>query len=339
MLELIESFPLQVSAARDIGARFKLPTGFKSPYRNVVCTGLGGSAIGADIARSYVAGEAKIPISVNRNYTLPRYVNKDSLVIVSSYSGNTEETLSAYRDARSKGAKIVGITSGGELEKEARTDGFPVIMIPAGLPPRCALGYAFFPLLILLSKTRLIKDKAREIDDTIDILNAMRKRRIGFDVPEKANSAKAIAREIILKLPVIYAAQDHFDSVATRWRGQLAENSKTLASSHVLPEMTHNEIEGWENPKDLMPSLVVMMLRDKDDHPRISKRMRIVSEIIASGKVKVIDVRSVGKGLLSRIFSLIYMGDFVSFYLAILNKRDPTPVDRIGSLKERLAKG
>lgn len=337
MLELIETFPGQCRAAKAIGLKFDLPSAYRRQYKNIVCTGLGGSAIGADIARSYVLEEAYAPILVNRNYALPGFVSEDTLVVTSSYSGNTEETLSAYKDARAKKAGIVAITSGGQLGKMAGEDGFPVISIPGGLPPRCALGYSFFPLLILLSKAGIISDKSKDIDSAIKVMEYLKDGKIGHAIPKKKNLAKSIACGIHLKYPVIYAGADHMDAVVTRWRGELAENSKTLASTHVFPEMNHNEIVGWDNPKKLLKDFAVLMLRDKDDSPRVAKRIDITKNIIKDEKIDVIEVDSLGEGLLSRMFSLIYIGDFTSFYLAILNRLDPTPVERIDYLKKRLA--
>lgn len=338
MLDLVESFPEQCLRAKDIGMAFKVPGDLKPKYRNIVFIGVGGSAIGADLVRSYIADEAKVPIFVNRNYTLPNFVDENSLVVAASYSGNTEETLSAYKDAKSKKAALVAITSGGELESLARQDNYPHMTIPKGLPPRCALGYSFFPSLILLSKLGIIEDKSSEIYAAIDILKDLRNKKIGFNVKGKNNLAKSIAGRIHLKFPVIYGGQDRIDSVVTRWRGQLAENSKTLSSSHIFPEMNHNEIVGWENPKKLLKNFIVIILRDAGDHPRTSKRMDITKGIIEAKLAKVIEVRSVGKDVLSRILSLIYIGDFVSYYLAILNKRDPTPVESVTYLKKELAK-
>ncbi len=338
MLHLLESFPGQCSRAKDIGLSFKLPKDFRAQYKNIVCTGLGGSAIGADLVRSYLLDEIRLPFFVNRNYALPKFIDEDTLVIASSYSGNTEETLSSYKDARSKKACLFAITSGGELQKLAKSDNVPYITIPPGFPPRCALGYSFFPLLVLLSKLGLIEDKTEKIDGVIKLLEDMKINKLGCKVPEKKNLAKSIARKLYHKYPIIYGGQDHIDSVVTRWRGQLAENSKTISSSHIFPEMNHNEIVGWENPKKLLKDFVVVILRDKGDHPRIAKRMDITKDIIEKEGVDVVEVNSVGEDVLSRIFSLIYIGDFVSYYLAILNKRDPTPVERVTYLKNELAK-
>ncbi|MBI5124316.1 MAG: bifunctional phosphoglucose/phosphomannose isomerase, partial [Candidatus Omnitrophica bacterium] len=338
MLELIESFPDQCQDAKRIGDEFELPEGFRADYKNIVCAGLGGSAIGADLVRSYAADDARIPIFVNRNYALPNFVNEDTLVIVSSYSGDTEEVLSAYRDARSRGSEIIAITSGGKIGRCAREDNVPCISIPASFPPRAALGYSFFPLLILLSKIGIVKNESAFIDETVKILKKLKNTKIGYRVRRGNNQAKRIAHEIYGKFPIIYGSSDHIDSVVTRWRGQLAENSKTLASSHLFPEMNHNEIVGWENPKSILRNCAVVFLRDAADHPRISRRMDITKNILKKNRIKVIEVSSAGKELLARMFSLVYIGDYVSFYLAILNKRDPTPVERVVYLKKELLK-
>lgn len=338
MLRLIESFSDQCRDAKRLGYSFKLPKGFRTVYKNVVCSGMGGSAIGADIIRSYVADDAEIPVFVNRNYGLPNFVDKDSLVIVSSYSGETEETLSAYCDARSRGSEIIVITSGGQLGRKAAEDNIPCVKIPSGLPPRAALGYSFFPLLILFSKLEIIKDQSALIDDAVNSMANLKNSKLGSAVKSKDNPAKKIANEIFKKIVIIYAGQDHMESVVTRWKGQLAENSKTLASSSLFPEMSHNEIVGWEYPKKNLQGLAVIMLRDAADHPRTSKRMDVTKNILKKMNIDAVEVASTGRELLTRMFSLIYMGDFVSFYLAILNGVDPTPVERIAYLKKEMGR-
>jgi glucose/mannose-6-phosphate isomerase len=337
MAGLIASFPRQCRVAKKIGLAFDLPRSYEKRYENIVCTGLGGSAIGADIMRSYMLDSAKTPLVVNRGYLLPGFVGSRSLVIVSSYSGDTEETISAYKDARRKGANVVAITSGGCLRKMAEADGFPVLIIPGGLPPRAALGYSSITLLTVLSKAGIIKDQSSQIDEAIAVMSRLQSEKIGLSVAHKNNIAKTVAASLYDKYPVIYGAQDRIDAVVTRWRGQLAENAKTLASSHFFPEMNHNEIVGWDHPAAILKNCAVVMLRDGQDHPRVAKRMDITEKLIGPGCASITEVRSSGKGLLARIFSLVYTGDFVSFYLAMLNKCDPTPVERIAYLKKRLS--
>ncbi|MDP3791347.1 MAG: bifunctional phosphoglucose/phosphomannose isomerase [Candidatus Omnitrophota bacterium] len=338
MLEIIESFPDQCQDAKRIGYEFELPEGLKKRYRNIVCVGMGGSAIGADLIRSYILDDIDVPFFVNRNYLLPNFADDQTLVIVSSYSGNTEESLSAYRDAKSRSCEIIAITSGGKLSKMAKDDGVAIIDIPAGLPPRAALGYSFFPLLILLSKIGIINDQAIFIDNVAQVLRKLRRSRLDYKIKGKNNQAKKIAVEIYGKLPVVYGSQSHIDSVVTRWRGQLAENSKTLASSHLFPEMSHNEIVGWEYPKTVLKNSIVIMLKDAADHPGILKRMDAVKKLLGKDGIGVIEVNSTGKGLLARMFSLVYIADYVSFYLSILNKTDPLPVERITFLKKELSR-
>ena len=218
-----------------------------------------------------------------------------------------------------------------------KEDGVPFIKIPAGIPPRCALGYAFIPLLLILCKLRFIKDKQKHIDEAADVLGNL-KSELAPENPADSNLAKRIALTLQRRYPIIYGANERVDVVTTRWRGQLAENSKQLSSHHVFPEMNHNEIVGWDFPAELMDKFVVIFLRDKEDHKRVARRMDITKDILSKKGIKIIEVSSKGKGLLSRMMSLIYIGDMASFYLAILNGVDPTPVDRVTYLKKELAK-
>ncbi|MBL7068306.1 MAG: bifunctional phosphoglucose/phosphomannose isomerase [Candidatus Omnitrophica bacterium] len=336
MLDLILDFPRQIRDAKIIGD--KCESSLKKGFNKIVFTGLGGSAIGADLIRAYLHDECKIPIMVNRDYTLPAYVDKETLLIVSSYSGNTEETLSAHKEGVKKGADVIAITTDGKLKKRAERDGFPCILIPKGLPPRCALGYSSIPIITLLSKSGLIGNKDKEIEEASMLMEKLRDEVLSPKVEEDKNIGKRIARSIQNKYVIIYAANKHFDVVLTRWRGQLAENAKTISSTHVFPEMNHNEIMGWRHPANLMKDLAVIMIRDSGDHPRVKKRMDISRSIIQKEGVDVVEVSCEGGGLLSRIFLLIYIGDFVSLYLALLNNIDPTPVDSVTYLKKELAK-
>jgi glucose/mannose-6-phosphate isomerase len=337
MLDLLLGLDEQCRKAKEIGRGFE-PRGISTDkIKNIVFTGLGGSAIGADLIRSYIAGEIKLPIIVNRNYTLPNFVNEDTLLFASSYSGNTEETLSAYEVAKEKKAKIIAISSNGILERLAKEDEISFIKIPGGIPPRCALGYSFIPPLLALCKLMFIEDRENEIDEAVKLLGEL-KLELGPGSPPEINIAKRVALMLEHKYPIIYGADDHIDVVTTRWRGELAENSKHLSSSHLFPEMNHNEIVGWDFPTELMKYFAVIFLRDSGDHKRVAKRIDITKEILSRKGIDIVEVFSKGNGLLSRMVSLIYIGDMVSFYLAILNGVDPTPVDRVTYLKNELAK-
>ncbi|MBN1353717.1 MAG: bifunctional phosphoglucose/phosphomannose isomerase [Candidatus Omnitrophica bacterium] len=336
MARLLTSFPEQCREALSIGERAELKDLAQKKYANIVFTGLGGSAIGADMVNGYLHKEMKLPLFVNRNYVLPGFVDAQSLVFAVSYSGNTEETLAAYEVALKRDATIIVITSGGKLEELASKNGNALITIPKGYPPRCALGYSFIPAIIALSKLGLAKDKKDIIKKAIDFLETLKTEKLAPEVANENNISKSIASKIFGTFSTIYASET-LGSVATRWRGQLAENAKTLSSAHVFPEMNHNEIVGWVNPRKMLDNFTAIILKDVDDQPRIKKRMDITASILKNEGFSVLELESQGENFLERMLSLVYTGDFVSFYLSILNGIDPTPVERITYLKKRLA--
>jgi glucose/mannose-6-phosphate isomerase len=338
MFSKLLNFHEQIKEAVEIGNKVKLNIGKK--INKIVLTGLGGSAIAGDLLRSYLFNEIKVPLFVNRDYFLPKFVDQNTLLVVSSYSGNTEETISAYKDGVKKKAKIICITSNGEIEKIALKKKHPIIKIPSGYPPRTALGYSFFPLLVVLSKLGFIKSKKREIAETIKLIEE--KSKVYSNPEHEENLAYKIAVRIAGSIPFIYAS-GKFDTVAMRWACQIEENAKVLAHFNVFPELNHNEIVGWSGEveggfKELMNKISVVILRDDDEHERIKHRIEITDELIRPYAGEVLNIYSEGKTPLARIFSQIYLGDWVSFYLAILNKVDPTPVKPIEYLKSELAK-
>jgi len=337
MYDLVYQFPSQFEDALNITEAAQLPDWDTNQIKNIVVAGLGGSAIGGDLVRSYLAEKLTIPFFVCRNYTLPNFVDESSLVFISSYSGNTEETLSAYDDAKKRKARILAISSGGKVKEKALQDKITYVNIPKGFPPRAALGYSFVPILAILERLGFVQGEKEEIRKAKEFLSSNRsKYRMELGIEE--NLAKKIALELHRKLPVIYAGNDHFDAVSTRWKGQICENAKMLAYSNVFPEFNHNELVGWKILSAYRDDLIVVILKDRKDHPRIKRRIEIVKEIIEKEGVKVSEIESCGETLLSRMFSLIQLGDFVSFYLAILNNEDPTPVKVIDFLKNELAK-
>lgn len=336
MLGLLLDFPLQCKAAVDIAAKAKILFE-KRDFVKIVFAGLGGSGIGADLVRSYLYFESKLPITVLREYAMPAYVDSSTLVFISSYSGNTEETLSAYAEAKKKGATIICISSGGKVGESAKADNITFIEIPKGLPPRCSLGYLSLIPLCVLAKLGVASEPAPFINQMNRVLEDLRDKSLRPQIGQKDNIAKAIALKLCNKFTVVYSSSIHFDVCVIRLRGQIAENSKALASSHLFPEMNHNEIVGWEQPEKLFKNFVVLMLRDSTMHKRVSLRMDITRDILKKEGIEVIEIWSRGEGLLSRIFSLIYIGDFISYYLSILYGIDPTPVERVTYLKNKLA--
>ncbi|MEW5758632.1 MAG: bifunctional phosphoglucose/phosphomannose isomerase [Candidatus Omnitrophota bacterium] len=336
MLGIILDFPGLCKEGYENGLKFKNDISIHS-IKNIIFCGLGGSAQGADLIRSFLLDKISLPMVVDRDYTIPKFVDSETLVFIISYSGNTEETISTYNIAKQKTKNIIVIASGGKLKEYALNDGFSFISVKPGYPPRGAFPLTFFTLLGVFVALGLTSDKKLDLDQTITVLENLKKE-LSPEVKNRDNLAKRIALDMVGRFTVIYSANEHFDAVVTRFRGQLAENAKSLSSSALIPEMNHNEIVGWENPKKIIKNFVVLILRDSSMHERVLKRIEITKRILSYEAHKVIEINSEGESLLSRICSLIYIGDFISLYLAILNKIDPTPVKRIDFLKNELAK-
>jgi len=336
MRDILMDFPQQCRRACCLAERFALPEEF-GRAKNIVTTGMGGSAIGGDLLRSLFSDVCSVPVVVNRNYSIPKFVNKDTLFIAASYSGNTEETLSAFEKALKKKAMVVSMSSGGgELEADSKRAGVPHFTIPQkGIQPRCAFGHLFVPMMTFLSRLGFIPDTAGQLKEAVELLSKAALR-LAPDVPVKDNEAKRIAIEAYDKMPVIYASQTYFDIVAMRWKGQFNENSKMMAFHNVIPEMNHNEIVGWGIPGNITRQCAAIFLSDDADLPKIQDRMSITKDLIADEDVKIIDVPAQGDSPLARALYLIYVGDFVSYYMAVLNGVDPTPIERIDLFKERL---
>lgn len=334
MFDVLANFGNQISEAYGIGSAIEVPAGFDK-IRNVVICGLGGSAVGGDLLRSFLQYKAKVPVFVNRNYSLPAFADGDTLVIASSYSGNTEETLSAYGEAKHRKSKIICISSGGKLSLLAENDGNLLVKIPKGYQPRCAIAFSFFPLLMLMHELGLADDYS---DIIIKISGHMKRRAEEYTLlNEGKNIPIRIARFLQGKIPVIYSSNDLLDIVNLRWRCELNENAKTLAFGNLLPEMNHNEIVGWQENPELLKNFAVVFLRDKSDHPQVQKRMDITREIVSPLAASLMEIDGEGTSKLERIIDLIHLGDWVSFYLAIIYNIDPTPVEKINYLKSKLS--
>jgi glucose/mannose-6-phosphate isomerase len=334
MHSLLEAFPEQLEAAAKAGREISVEK--TGDIRLLIVTGLGGSAIGGDLVRSIAGPQLRIPLVVNRDYDLPGFVDARTMVFACSYSGNTEETLSAYRQACRAKSAIVCITSGGRLGEMAKSDGYPVIPLPAGLPPRAALGHSLLSLLSAMQALHFIPDMGEPVGEAIGLIKRLREN-YGSANPEPSNPAMALAGSLHGKIVAVYASSQIMDGAAFRWRSQIAENSKNLAFHHVLPEMNHNELVGWWYPEEVLKKVGVVFLRDKGDHAQIQRRFDLTRELIADKAGALHEVWSEGNSLPARVLSVVYLGDFVSLYLAYLNNVDPTPVKVIDYLKQKLA--
>ena len=337
MLGLVAAFPTQIEEAQQIGQKAAIGVA-QGPFRAVVVAGMGGSGVGGDFLRSVLADQVDVPIVTVRGYHLPRLVGPGALVLCSSYSGNTEETLALYEDARRKRARVICLTSGGRLADKCSRDGVPWIKIPGGLPPRAALAYVFIPMLTTLWRLEVVPPRWGDLEDLV-----LRVREAGarcaVDVPAVDNIAKQLARKLVDRLIVVHAAADHLDAVAVRWRSQFQENAKALAFHSLYPELDHNEVVGWTGPGPLSKSAHVVVLRDPEDDPRVQRRMEVTSEIILGAGAEVSQVWSGHGSRLARLLSLVHLGDWTSVYLALLSRIDPTPVETIDLIKIRLAGG
>ncbi len=337
MYNRIFDLPEHLEDSIRIAKRWKVETDNFSDIKNIVIAGMGGSAIGGDLVRSFLRDKLQIPFEVCRHYELPEYVDDESLVIISSYSGNTEETLSALDDALSRKAMLAAISTGGMLNEVAELNEIPLGMTPTGMQPRAALGYSFAMIVLFLEKIGLVNGATENIELVANKLKAYRDNYIE-DYPAEKNMAKKLAERLHGKLPIIYSGPTLIDTVGVRWKGQICENSKMLAFANQFAEFNHNELVGWyEDTKEISENLIVIVLRDLSDHAQIKARMDIVKEIIEGLEVEVIDIYSRGDDPLERVFSLIQLGDFVSYYLAVLREVDPSPVEVIERLKGKLA--
>lgn len=326
MKELVASFTAQLRQAVDIGEKV-LFTKPRHEIRNVLITGLGGSGIGGSIVSQIVDQEIKVPVAVNKDYFIPAFADQHTLVIVSSYSGNTEETIAAMNTAMERGCKIVCVTSGGKILETARKHGYDYIEIPGGMPPRACLAYSFTQLFYVLHGHGLIGDWFRkDLETSIHLL----------DHEEEHLCAEAyyLAEKLHRKIPVIYS-QANYDGVCTRFRQQINENSKMLCWHHVLPEMNHNELVGWTTEND---KLAVVFFRNETDYERTKARMELTKSIVVKYTPYIFEVYSKGATQLQRSLYLIHFGDWVSWYLSEIKNIDATEVKVIDFLKGELGK-
>lgn len=325
----------QLEEARRLVSWFQHPGPEYGRARSIVVLGMGGSAIGGDLVRTLVEGQIQVPMAVCREYQLPGYVGPDTLVVASSYSGNTEETLSATREALDREARVIAITTGGQLARMAQQQGLPLLRFQYSAQPRAALGFSFGLLLGILAKLGYLDEARLGVDEAIATCQKLPSS-LGPQVPTGANRAKQLALRLQGKLPIVYGA-GILSEVARRWKGQFNENSKAWAYFEQLPELNHNAVVGYENPPDLAGRLHVILLSSSSFHPRVAARVRITGQILQQRGVahEVVDAR--GNSPAAQMMDCIMMGDYVSYYLALLYGSDPTPVQVIDFLKQELA--
>ena len=336
MLEHLHQMPQLCQEAWQMAMKFKLPQDY-GEVNKVVISGMGGSAIGGLLAKSLILSEARLPIFIHSDYGLPAFVDDKTLLIASSYSGMTEETLSSFEKALTTGSKKLAITTGGTLESMAEERNIPVFSFDYKAPPRTALPFNFLPILGFLGRLGFIGDKSKDVAEMVQILEEM-SQEINETQVSKENPAKKLAQEFHGKLVVVYGASI-LSEVAHRWKTQLNENAKAWAFHEVFPELNHNAVVGYQFPPELAGKIAVVLLRSNLFPERIKLRYKVTSELLEQAKVSYHFVDGRGRSPLSQLMSLVLFGDYLSYYLAILYQIDPTPVKAIDYLKEQLGKG
>lgn len=311
----------------------KIKIDYPSP-ENIIVAGMGGSGIGGELLKDYTRDKAAVPMEVSKNYQLPAYANQKTLVLLVSYSGDTEETLSALLDAAKRKCMVYCVSSGGNLLKFSEKLNMPYLQVPKGMPPRAALPHLFVPLLMCMEKMSIIPNVSEELTETIKVTKKVSIEN-ALEKPATDNFAKTLATNLNNTAPVVYGF-GNYRAVAMRWKQQFNENSKIPAKWEVFSELNHNEVVGWENPKQLAKGYSAVFIRDKAEPLGIRSRIETTQTLMQPTLSKMFEVWAQGKSDLAKMLSAVLVGDFASVYLAMLRKVDPTPVNTINLLKEKV---
>jgi len=331
MLKRIESFPSLIFGAYQVAKSYSLPAHYIK-IKKVLMIGMGGSGAGGDILQNLLSETTGLTVQSCHSYEIPKFADHETLVIASSYSGNTEETLAGFITAHNAGAKLVAITTGGKLKILAEKFGAPLFLFDYPSPPRAAFPYLFTILLSVFIKLGAVEISDKDIDKSVELLESMVKK-LGHDNSLFSNPAKILAQKILDKVPVLYAT-NHLIGVAARIKSQFNENSKNFAYFEELPELNHKSLLGIFNPK-VKPFII--SLESNFDNPRNLLRQNLTAEILQKNKVEIERIKFVqAKDWLSEQLLMVMFGDFLSYYLAILNKVDPTNQENVDYLKSRL---
>jgi len=317
MRGILSQFPTHCREAAKLGTSIV----FSQNFESIAVFGMGGSAIGGDLIRNILV-DTKLPVYTVRDYNLPNYINSKTLVFATSYSGNTEESIAAYEAAMKRNCSIVTISSGGELEAMAHRNATPHIKVPPGIQPRMATAYLFIPILNVLKNSGIANVSEADISSTINFVGKTNFSKIG----------EQVAKKIYKKIPIIYAST-RFSAVAMKWKTDINENAKVHAFYNVYPEFNHNEINAYES-KD--SRFFAVILKDGNEHPRIEKRMKITADLMKKRGVDSTEVVLPGISMLDKVVAGQYLGLWVSFWLAMMYKINPTPVKIIEDLKKQL---
>jgi len=337
MLKAEEEFYGQLTESKKIIKGTDISRLSGRAFSGLAILGMGGSGFSGDIIKALAAPEIKIPVEVIKGYDLPAFVGKDWLVIAVSYSGNTEETISAVKQGIGRGCSIIIECSGGKLEKLASGSGYTLIKIPSGLQPRGAIGYLFYPAYLVLHELGIITIDKEDEDEAFALVEEKSKI-FNRNTPLKDNPAKKLALDIGGSLPIVYGTEGIYTALAYRLKCEINENGKTPCWWHNFSELNHNETVGWERLAGITGNFVVITFRDPDETPKIKTRIDVTLGQVKENVKGLIQIMVEGRSKLARALSTLYLGDTASVYHAILTGVDPTPVVKIESLKKELAR-
>ena len=334
MLSQIDGLPDQLKNAWELGQNLQLPD--LPGISRVLVAGMGGSAIGADLLSAYASPICIASVVVHRDYQLPAWVDgKDTLVIFSSHSGNTEETLSAFKTARQRDCHCLAVTTGGKLAQLANQHGVPTWKFEHKGQPRAAVGFSFGLLLAVLTRLNLIPDPAAELDSAITAMKEQQKNIQANSITHQ-NPAKRLAGQLFDRWVTVLGS-GFLTPVARRWKGQISEIAKAWAQFEFLPEANHNTLAGIHNPEALLSKTMVLFLRSTNNHPRNYLREELTRRIFMVEGLGTDFVDAQGDTRLANMWTCLHLGDYVAFYLAMAYGVDPTPVEAIESFKREMA--
>ncbi len=335
MLAEIDNLPAQLQQAWELGHTFPMPK--TDGVRHVIVAGMGGSAIGADLLAAYAAPLASVPITVWRDYDLPAWAQGESVLLVaSSHSGNTEETLSAFAAAQTRGCRVLAVTTGGKLAAQAQENGHTVWQFVHPGQPRAAVGYSFGLLLALFARAGWLPNPESDVQAAVAAMQAQQAS-LKADVPTESNPAKQWALRLEGKWPAVFGS-GALAPVARRWKGQISEIDKALAQFEFLPEADHNTLAGLHNPKALFPQTIAIFLTAAGEHPRNQLRAQLTRDVFEQHGLEAALVEAHGEGRLAQQWTALHLGDYISYYLAMRYDTDPTPVTAIEGFKAALKK-
>lgn len=331
----IFELPQQLNEAWDFGMSLPLPS--MDGLQTIVISAMGDSAVGAELLASYAAPACPIPIIIHRDYSLPAWARgPQTLLIASSFSGNTEETLFALEQARANGCRVLCVTAGGKLAEMAQAAAIPHWQFFYPGQPRSAVGYSFGMLLAALHRLGLLPDPTADLRNT---LHAMRNQQTNLlpEVPIAFNPAKRMAGQLVGRSVTIFAA-DALTAVARRWKSQLNLVAKAWGQFECLPEADHNTLAGLNNPESTLPHMMVLFLQAPSNHPRNLLRLEHTREIFMTQGMNTDVIQAKGETRLAHIWTLLHFGDYTSYYMAMMYGEDPAPVDVLTILQDELGK-